>query len=69
MAKRCPHGKRTKNFASCAVCNMEINGLAVARLAKGEAGRLSNTFAVSSIETDDAKWIQPLTLVANLKLI
>jgi hypothetical protein len=69
MAKRCPHGKRTKNFAGCAVCNVEINGLAVARLAKGEAGRLSNTFAVESIETDDAKWIKPLTLVANPKLI
>jgi hypothetical protein len=70
MAKRCPHGKRIKNFASCAVCNMEISGLAVARLAKGEA-RLSNTntFAVRSIETDDAKWIKPLTLVANPKLI
>jgi hypothetical protein len=48
---------------------MEINGLAIARLTKGEAGRLPNTFAVGFIETDDVKWIQPLTLVANPKLI
>ena len=46
MARRCPHGKRIKTFASCEICRAEINALAVARLASRYARMQEQTVAI-----------------------
>jgi hypothetical protein len=64
MVTRCPHGKRVKNFASCEVCNSEINVLAVARLTTGHTRMLSRTVAVG-YQKENREWTEIPALNLN----
>ena len=64
MARRCPHGKRIKTFASCEVCNREINVLALARLTSRAPRMLSLTVAVEC-EKDDRERTGITSLTLN----
>jgi hypothetical protein len=61
MVKRCPHGKRIKTFASCGVCDAEINAIAIARLASRHARILSRSVTIEFIDHDSCEWIETPT--------
>jgi hypothetical protein len=46
MVRRCPHGKRIKSFASCELCNAEINAVAIARLTSRHTRMLLRTATI-----------------------
>ena len=64
MVRRCPHGKRVKNFASCEACNAGINAIAVDRLMSRYNRMLSRT-ATMGYEKDKREWAEIPTLTLN----
>ena len=57
MVRRCPHGKRIKSFASCELCNAEINAGAIARLTSRHT-RMRLRTATIRREKDHREWTE-----------